>query len=107
MDIGRRLKSYYSKISLVRDKMLINKAILKYGYINFKLEILEYCDPNDVIKREQYYIDQLKPEYNILSTAGSSLGHKYKDEVRLAKSVSRRGVVITFTGKATLWKLDL
>jgi len=107
VDIGRRLKSYYSKISLVRDKMLINKAILKYGYINFKLEILEYCDPNDVIKREQYYIDQLKPEYNILSTAGSSLGHKYKDEVRLAKSVSRRGVVITFTGKATLWKLDL
>ena len=112
MDIGRRLKSYYSKINLsppwgspslgrgVRDKMLINKAILKYGYINFKLEILEYCDPNDVIKREQYYLDSLKPEYNILQVAGSSLGHKHKDEVRLAMSVSRTGSGNHFYGKS-------
>ena len=80
--------------------MLINKAILKYGYINFKLEILEYCDPNDVIKREQYYLDSLKPEYNILQVAGSSLGHKHKDEVRLAMSVSRTGSGNHFYGKS-------
>lgn len=29
-----------------------------------------------MIKKEQYYIDQLKPEYNILKVAGSSLGVK-------------------------------
>jgi hypothetical protein len=27
--------------------------------------------------REQYYIDWLKPEYNILSAAGSSYGYKH------------------------------
>ena len=40
----------------------------------FMLEILEYCDPDMVIEREQYYIDTLKPEYNILKTAGSLKG---------------------------------
>jgi hypothetical protein len=30
------------------------KALLKYGYSRFKLEILEYCDPSNVIEREQY-----------------------------------------------------
>lgn len=30
--------------------------------------------------REQYYIDTLKPEYNILQLAGSSLGYKHTAE---------------------------
>lgn len=45
---------------------MIYKAQLKYGYSNFKLDILVYCDPTYLIKRVQYYIDNLKPEYNIL-----------------------------------------
>lgn len=57
--------------------MPVYKAIIKYGYANFKLEILEYCDPNIVLLREQYYIDLLKPEYNILSIAGYSFGYKH------------------------------
>jgi group I intron endonuclease len=60
--------------------MAIYKAILKYGYGNFKLEILEYCDKNIVLLREQYYIDLLKPEYNILNQAGSTLGYKHTAE---------------------------
>lgn len=62
--------------------MAIYKAIAKYGYSNFKLEILEYSTsvPHECVKREQYYIDQLKPEYNILSSAYSSLGYKHTKE---------------------------
>ena len=52
--------------------MNINKALLKYGYSGFQLEILEYCEPSDVIDREQYYIDLLVPECNILKITGSS-----------------------------------
>lgn len=57
--------------------MAIYNAIIKYGYTNFKLEILEYCNPDIVLLREQYYIDLLKPEYNILSIAGSTFGYKH------------------------------
>lgn len=41
---------------------------------------MEYCDPKDCIKREQYYIDLYKPEYNIYQTAGSPLGYKHTEE---------------------------
>jgi group I intron endonuclease len=42
----------------------------------------------DVIQREQYYIDLLKPEYNILKVAGSSLGHKHTEESRAQMSAT-------------------
>ena len=56
--------------------MLIYKALLAHGLDNFKLEILEYCDCSQLIEREQYYIDLLNPEYNVLKVAGSPLGVK-------------------------------
>ena len=79
MDLKRRLSSYYSlgflknKIELSQSKIYC--AFLKYGSSNFKLEILEYCDKLDVIDRENYYLNLLKPEYNILQIAGSSFGY--------------------------------
>lgn len=60
--------------------MIINKALKKHKHCNFSLEILEYCEPSNVISREQYYLDLLKPEYNILKIAGSSLGFKHTEE---------------------------
>jgi group I intron endonuclease len=57
--------------------MYIYKAILKYGYSYFCLDILEYSEPNILISREQYYIDLLKPKYNILKITGSNLGYKH------------------------------
>jgi hypothetical protein len=61
--------------------MIINKALLKYEYSKFKLEILEYCDSKEVSKREQFYINNLNPSYNILKIAYSSLGYKHTKEV--------------------------
>jgi group I intron endonuclease len=60
--------------------MLINKALIKYGYSQFRLEILEYCDSSSVISREQYYINILIPVYNLLKIAGSSLGYKHTED---------------------------
>lgn len=56
---------------------------MKYGYSNFTLDILEYCEDVDPIIREQFYLDLLKPlreSDNILQQAGSSLGFKHSDE---------------------------
>jgi len=68
--------------------MIIYKALIKYGYSNFSLEILEHCDLSIAISREQYYLDLLKPSYNILKTAGSSLGFRHSEKT-LAKSKAR------------------
>ena len=56
--------------------MAICNAMLKYGYSNFELEILEYCEVSNLLIREQYYIDNLKPIYNIAKIVGSNLGIK-------------------------------
>ena len=58
-------------------RMAIYQAISKYGLNNFTLEILEYCDKNITIEREQFYLDKLKPEYNLLMKAGSIFGFKH------------------------------
>ena len=85
VNLGKRFSSYFSfnYITNPKNNMLINKALVKYGYSNFSLEILEYCDDPDLaISREQYYMDLLKPVYNLSKVAGSSLGFKHTAESR-------------------------
>jgi hypothetical protein len=72
--------TYYSLLSLAKSNRPIDRALLKHGFSNFTLEILEYCDKNNVIEREQYYMDTLKPQYNIVEIAGSTLGYKHTPE---------------------------
>lgn len=52
----------------------------KYDQITF--DIVEFCDPVDCIKREQYYIDTLKPDINIhIIACNTALGTKQTPEV--------------------------
>jgi group I intron endonuclease len=72
--LSRRILFYYSLSSLkikVKGSIIIQRALLKYGYSNFSIDILEYCEPNELISREQYYINLLNPKYNILKKAGA------------------------------------
>lgn len=82
VDLYRRFMQYYNikYITRASKSSLICRALLKYGYSSFKLEILEYCETSVLIEREQYYIDLLKPEYNILKVAGSLFGYKHTIE---------------------------
>ena len=73
---------------------MINRALIKYGYSCFTLEILEYCDVSDLNKREQYYMDNLNPKYNTLKIAGSSSGHKLSEETKLKISKSLKGIYV-------------
>jgi group I intron endonuclease len=75
ISLRNRFGHYYSLIFLKKKiekgSSIIYNSLLKYGHSNFSLDILEYCEPNVLMKREQYYIDVLKPAYNILKTTGS------------------------------------
>jgi group I intron endonuclease len=68
--------------------MPIYKAILKYGHSNFIFEIIEYCEPEKTLQREQYYLDHYDFDYNVLETAHSLLGYKHTKET-LAKMKNR------------------
>jgi hypothetical protein len=51
--------------------MAINIALLKYGYTNFSLTILDICDIDDLMSREKHFFEVYSPEYNILKIPGS------------------------------------
>lgn len=54
-----------------------------YGAKSFAFEVLEYVSNLDqLIEREQHYIDCLCPEYNLSPTAGSQLGIKRTEETK-------------------------
>jgi group I intron endonuclease len=65
---------YYSLNALrkVKGSIIIYRALLKYGHSNFSLDILEYCESSILMERKQYYIDLLKPEYNIRTISPKS-----------------------------------
>lgn len=93
VDLGYRLKQYYSPKYLTRKKSIssISSALIKYGHSNFRLEILVHCEPEKsiILEKEQFYIDKFRPEYNILMIAGSPLGYKHTEE-SLAKMRNRK-----------------
>lgn len=71
-------KSYFDK----SGNTIIANAISKYGLEAFEFAILEFTEKDDVLSREQFFIDSLKPEYNILKIAGCTLGFKPTVETR-------------------------
>jgi group I intron endonuclease len=96
VNLRRRFTQYFSiKYLLLYSYMAINRALLKYGYSNFYLTILEYCDPSKCIEREQYYINHFKPEYNISPTAGAPMTDRnHSEETKKKISESRKGILL-------------
>lgn len=80
INLSVRMYTYYSLRYLVKSNRVIDRALLKYGFSNFTLEILEYCTKENLLKKEQYYMDIFKPEYNIVEKAGSTIGYKHTPE---------------------------
>ena len=91
-NLSNRFRQYFnlSYISQAKNKLSISRALIKYGYNNFKLEILEYCEnsKSTLLNREQHYMDLLNPIYNIDKIAGSSSGRVLSEETKLLISQS-------------------
>lgn len=60
----------------------LQNAWNKYGKSAFDFSILEFCDENVRFDREQYYINTLKPEYNLALQVVANFGHSPSQECR-------------------------
>jgi len=72
----------------------LQSHVNKYGIEDFMFEILErieFFSKEQVIGREQYYIDTLKPYLNINIIADSSIGVKRSKETRRKVSEASKG----------------
>ena len=119
--LKRRYNEYlnpeYIARNLKKGNSKILNSLIKYGYLNFEfkiLEIIEFLDSQTksdrrklLLEREQYYLDEIKPEYNINLKAGSNLGRTYSEEVRkkmslakLGKAGNKKGAVLSSESRA-------
>lgn len=93
IDLANRLKRYFNANYLEKNKsFLISRALVKYGHSSFSLTILEYCEKSELNEREQYYLDNLEPDYNILKNAASFLGYTPTEEAKTKISQALKGI---------------
>jgi excinuclease UvrABC nuclease subunit len=99
--LNRRFSDYLNTNYLQHTNcMYICRALLKHGYSNFSLEILEYCEPDKCLIREKHYLDLLKPEYNIsLDPAAPFSGRKHSEESKKIMSDAKKGAKNSMFGK--------
>lgn len=60
----------------------LQRSSIKYDLQNFEFVVLEYVKADSLIEREQFWINTLNPEYNILKIAGSLIGFKHSEETK-------------------------
>ena len=58
----------------------LQNVVNKHGMSGLEFFIIDTCDKEIVLGIEQYWINQLKPEYNSCPIAGNSLGYKHRLE---------------------------
>jgi group I intron endonuclease len=67
----------------------------KYGIQTLSFKLLEYCETDKLLEREQYYLDKLKPfKKNGFNIFKKSFGgfEKHSEKSKLKMSLQRRGV---------------
>lgn len=89
-DLKARFYNYLIKDRLIENKSSrIHKALLKYGYENFSISILEFIESPKLKllnEREDFYIKVFKPQYNIK-----------RSQFNIDKEIGSRTVKLTFT----------
>lgn len=96
--LDQRRREHFSKLANNKHiNVHLQNAYNKYSREAFDFEVLETIDIDDnikdkLLKREQFWIDNLKPEYNILLVAGSNLGYHHTEETKKKISKSTTGV---------------
>lgn len=97
--IGRWLTHIRELSGQCHTNKILQNSWNKYGEESFEFTVLEECQIDKLLDREQYYIDALKPQFNICQTAGSRLGTKHSEETKRMYSIKRKGMIPWNKGK--------
>jgi len=55
INLSVRFYTYYSLRSLAKSNRPMERALLKYGFSNFSLKIFEYCNSEDLLKKNNIF----------------------------------------------------
>jgi group I intron endonuclease len=86
IDVIGRWSQHISTLEVNKHHSIkLQRSYNKHGKNNFNYEIIEECDTELLLIREQYYIDlfdSYKNGYNSVQNAGNNLGMKHSDETK-------------------------
>jgi group I intron endonuclease len=106
VNLGRRKSRHFSELkSGVHGNEHLQRSYDKWGRKSFSFEVIEKVEnKKHLVEREQFYLDCLKPDYNMCSRAGSTLGSKRSEETRRKMSESQKGKKHTEESKKKMSK---
>lgn len=88
-----RIHSHFSMLKLDKhDNIHFQRLYRKYGVSDFCYDILEFCEKQELVEREQFYIDSMKPKINICKFAQSTLGYRHGEKMKARFSETRKGI---------------
>lgn len=94
-NVSSRIYIHISDLKLNRHHSVsLQRAFNKYGENSFNFDLVEIVEHNEnLITREQVWMDFFKPEYNICKTAYSRLGvsHSEETKIKMRKPKSEEG----------------
>lgn len=94
-NISSRYRSHICNLKQGKSECrILQKAIIKYGFINFSFEVIEVCD--NYYEREIVLLQELKPEYNIVIE--TKIRREISKESRQLMSDKRKGIPSPFKG---------
>jgi group I intron endonuclease len=103
-NLSRRLENYLatSYITRTKDLMPICGALAKYGVGSFQLYILEVVDQDKLTGlplREDYWITQVKPSYNLAAALDRFTGQNHPRYGKTVSTEVRNKISVTLTGR--------
>jgi group I intron endonuclease len=105
-DIDRRWNEHLKKLkSGNHQNILLQRAWNKYGENNFKFKVIENCDLNVLLERENFYLSK-NPKYNIARVAkgGDTISNNPNRDLIIEKiSKIFRFYVLHFCTPSTLY----
>ncbi|QOV06330.1 G-I-Y Y-I-G homing endonuclease [Burkholderia phage Maja] len=78
-DIAKRWREHFRRMNCGNHHSVpFRRAVERYGVGAFEFEIIEECSVESLNEREQFYLDTLKPKYNVALFVGASMrGRKH------------------------------
>lgn len=89
---GRIANHFYRLRNNKHHSKYLQNSYNKHSELFFKYYIIEECDEEQLIEKEQYWIDLLKPKYNLCLIAGKRSGYKHTEEFKKKLSEKNKGI---------------
>ena len=104
----RGLQRHISDLNSNKHKnKILQNSWNKYGQSNFKFEILEFCEPYSCSKKEQHYLDILKPYYPIGFNICTNSLNNTKTIVKNSNTQNRDLSILNKKLRKTIYQYDL